>query len=472
MSSATAVIYVRVSTADQVENLSLDTQEQRCREFCKRQGLKVERVFREEGASAKTTERQKLQEMFDHLKVSAKALGITAVVIYKVDRFSRVVRDYQDLLVRLAELNVSLHSATELFDDSPSGRLQENVLASFAQFDNDQRSARTKDGMRSALILGRWVWKTPIGYIRGERTGASMVIDPLKAHLVLAAFERVANGESRQVVREELASVGLQSTTGKPLSKSRFDDMIKNPLYKGRILHPSWEIDVAGDFEAIVSEELWNSANSIRKRRGKATPVSNAEFPLRRIVTCSFCGYKLTGSKSKGRNFYYPYYSCWNLDCRRVSIRSETLESIYEDYLATVSIPKPILDLFEATLMEELVRRQKISSRLQDESNKKLATVEQRLRVLTDHYLDQKIDDDLFAEHQLRLKAEIGELKILRSKQVIGEVMLKDAIEQSRAMRSYFFRGEVGAGCPAIAYVRSLCATRSGYRRIGEVKCA
>ena len=74
MSSATAVIYVRVSTADQVENLSLDTQEQRCREFCKRQGLKVERVFREEGASAKTTERQKLQEMFDHLKVSAKAL--------------------------------------------------------------------------------------------------------------------------------------------------------------------------------------------------------------------------------------------------------------------------------------------------------------------------------------------------------------------------------------------------------------
>ena len=58
-----AVIYCRVSTKDQVENLSLATQEQACRAYCEREGLDVERVFVEEGESAKTTQRTQLRQM-------------------------------------------------------------------------------------------------------------------------------------------------------------------------------------------------------------------------------------------------------------------------------------------------------------------------------------------------------------------------------------------------------------------------
>jgi predicted site-specific integrase-resolvase len=58
-----AVVYIRVSTSEQVENFSLDTQERACREYCDREELDVDRVFREEGESAKTANRPKLQEL-------------------------------------------------------------------------------------------------------------------------------------------------------------------------------------------------------------------------------------------------------------------------------------------------------------------------------------------------------------------------------------------------------------------------
>ena len=56
-----AVLYVRVSTAEQVDNYSLATQERACRDYCEREGLTVDRVFREEGESAKTANRTQLR---------------------------------------------------------------------------------------------------------------------------------------------------------------------------------------------------------------------------------------------------------------------------------------------------------------------------------------------------------------------------------------------------------------------------
>ena len=431
--SSSAVIYVRVSTADQVENLSLDTQELRSKEFCAREGLSVNRVFREEGASAKTTGRQELQKMLTFLKKEATTQGITTVVIYRVDRFSRVVRDYQELIAQLGALGLVLRSATEMFDGSPSGRLQENVLAAFAQFDNDQRSARTKEGMRAAMALGRWVWKPPIGYLPGDRSGPSMQIDPIKSPLVITTFERVGNGESKQLVRNEMAALGLVGSTGRPLSTSRFDEMILNPLYRGRIVRPDWDIDVAGDFTPMVSEEVWNRANVIRKRRTKKSQGhDNTDFPLRKTVCCSSCGYRLTGSTSKGRKDYYSYYTCWNPSCKAVSVRSEALESLYEGLLTSLSVSQPILDLFEASMLSAWKERQRTAARMREEISKKLLTAEQRLVVLTDRYLDQKIDEALFNEQHLRLKNEITTLRELSSPTSMEEQTLLEATQQCR----------------------------------------
>jgi site-specific DNA recombinase len=86
-----AVIYIRVSTQEQVENLSLDMQDGRCRDFCKKSGWNPLRVFREEGESAKTTRRDKFQQMLRYCKEAKNAVGY--IVVYDLSRFSRNMLD-------------------------------------------------------------------------------------------------------------------------------------------------------------------------------------------------------------------------------------------------------------------------------------------------------------------------------------------------------------------------------------------
>jgi site-specific DNA recombinase len=71
----------------------------------------------------------------------------------------------------------------------------EGVLASFAQFDNDVRSDRTRAGMKAALELGRWTFLAPIGYINVPRThGKSLIPDPERAQVVQQIFREFASG--------------------------------------------------------------------------------------------------------------------------------------------------------------------------------------------------------------------------------------------------------------------------------------
>lgn len=174
-----AYVYLRVSTAEQVENYSLDTQERSCFEFCEREGLDVVRVFREEGESAKTANRPELKAMLNACATDGRRAGISSIVVFRVDRLARAVEDYAAISSALASLGIRIRSAGESFDDSPAGKLVENLLAAVAQFDNDARSARTVEGMKEALRRGRWVWRAPLGCVRGDRDSPmSMVPQP------------------------------------------------------------------------------------------------------------------------------------------------------------------------------------------------------------------------------------------------------------------------------------------------------
>src|SRR5438309_7740798 len=82
-----AVIYCRVSTKDQVRNLSLPTQQRACAEFCQRQGWEVDRVFVEHGESAKTANRTELKNLLAYCREHKGR--IQCVVVYSVNRFAR-----------------------------------------------------------------------------------------------------------------------------------------------------------------------------------------------------------------------------------------------------------------------------------------------------------------------------------------------------------------------------------------------
>ena len=129
-----AVIYVRVSTKEQTENLSLATQLRSCEEYCRRQGYDVLERFHEEGESAKTTDRSQLQALLKYCRTHKGQIHF--VVVYNLTRFAREKYDHFALRAHLQSLGISLRSATEPIDDTSTGKLMEGVLAAFAQFDN------------------------------------------------------------------------------------------------------------------------------------------------------------------------------------------------------------------------------------------------------------------------------------------------------------------------------------------------
>src|SRR6185436_1166650 len=100
-----AVIYVRVSTKEQTENLSLPTQLKACEEYCERQGFKVLARFREEGESAETTDRSQLQNLLTYCRLNKGRVHF--VVVFNLTRFARDKYDHFALRSHLQSLGIS-----------------------------------------------------------------------------------------------------------------------------------------------------------------------------------------------------------------------------------------------------------------------------------------------------------------------------------------------------------------------------
>jgi DNA invertase Pin-like site-specific DNA recombinase len=302
-----AVIYVRVSTKEQTENLSLPTQLKAYEEYCERQGFHVLARFREEGESAKTADRTELQKL---LQFCRKNNGtVQFVVVFNLTRFAREKYDHFALRAHLKSLGISLRSATESIDDTSTGKLMEGVLAAFAQFDNDVRSERTPGGMKAALELGRWTFLAPLGYLNAPRsTGRSLVPDPERVSLVRRAFQDFATGRfTKHEVRKNLNALGLTTRRGKPVPSQTFDAMLRNRVYIGGIDVPEFNVSTRGDFEPLITERIFFRVQAIDGRYEVIAPRqrNDPDFPLRGYVRCESCGKTLTASWSKGRSDYY-----------------------------------------------------------------------------------------------------------------------------------------------------------------------
>jgi len=305
----TAVIYCRVSTVNQAEEgTSLETQEALCKDYAARNGYDVSETYIERGRSAKTDQRPELQRMRTYFQ---KRKGrIDALLIYKVDRLSRNNYDYGRLKFEFAKTGVRIHSVSELFEDTPDGKMKENMLSVFAQYDNDNRTERVVLGMKAAVREGRYIWQAPIGY-RNVKVGGKTTVepDPVVAPIMKKVFEILAAGShSIDEARITALEMGLKELTGKSIPKSHFHRLIRRPLYKGEMR--VFGKTTLGSFEPVVSPKVFDLAQKRIERGHKRFTdyqLDNPEFPLRRFVT-SPDGTSLSGSWSRGNGGKYRYY--------------------------------------------------------------------------------------------------------------------------------------------------------------------
>ena len=147
-----AVIYCRVSTDEQVENLSLSTQQSRSITYCSQNGWPVVKVFRDEGASAKSPQRDEFQRMLRYCVTSANHVGY--VVVNDLSRFSRNANDLGTTRAVLLAAGVLLRSVTENIDETSGGNFMTSIFGAVHQLNNDVKSELTKTGMQAAAALG------------------------------------------------------------------------------------------------------------------------------------------------------------------------------------------------------------------------------------------------------------------------------------------------------------------------------
>jgi DNA invertase Pin-like site-specific DNA recombinase len=349
-----AVIYVRVSTKEQTENLSLPTQLRACEEYCRRQGYEILERFHEEGESAKSTDRSQLQNLLTYCRLNKGRVHF--VVVFNLTRFARDKYDHFALRSHLQSLGISLRSATEPIDAS-TGKLMEGVLAAFAQFDNDVRSDRTRAGMKAALELGRWVFLAPIGYVNAPRSsGKSLIHDPQRGPLVRRTFEEYATGRfTKEQLLKRVRGWGLTNRRGKPLTSQAIGMLLRKQLYAGIVDVPEYGVrGRRGDFEPLIPEELFYRVQAILSGRVPSTAPrkrAHPDFPLRGFVRCESCGRGLTGSWSKGRSEYYAYYHC-RAGCRAVNISKAKLEGLFADELALLQPTPGYMRLLKESVLQ------------------------------------------------------------------------------------------------------------------------
>jgi DNA invertase Pin-like site-specific DNA recombinase len=412
-----AVIYVRVSTKEQTENLSLPTQVKACEEYCERQGFQVLARFREEGESAKTADRTELQKLLQFCRKNKRTVQF--VVVFNLTRFAREKYDHFALRAYLKSLGISLRSATEPIDDTSTGKLMEGVLAAFAEFDNDVRSERTRGGMKAALELGRWTFLAPLGYVNAPRSsGKSLVVDPERAPLVRRAFQDYATGRfTKDEVRKSVNALGLRTRRGKPVPSQTFDAMLRNRVYIGRVDVRDFNVSTRGDFDPLVTDRIFFRVQAILNGRNEVTASrqrNDPDFPLRGYVRCETCGKTLTASWSKGRSDYYAYYHCRGR-CRAVNISKARLEELFVDELARLQPTPGFLRLVKDRVLSAWRAMQGDAKQRIAEIERKQKAIREKLDRLDQAFLfERTIDIDTYDRHRDKLREELTLARIDR----------------------------------------------------------
>lgn len=319
-------VYTRKSTDEGLEQEfnSLDAQREAGEAFIasqKNEGwVCLPRHYDDGGFSCGNLDRPALRQLL----ADVEAGEIDCIVVYKVDRLSRSLMDFARMMEVFDRQGVSFVSVTQQFNTStPMGRLTLNILLSFAQFEREIISERTRDKIAAQRRKGKWAGGMPVLGYDVDRSGSSpkLVINAEEARQVRKIFELYLAYGSLLPVVEELASRGWCNKSwltkkgnrrgGRPFDKGSLYALLTNPLYVGRIRHKT---DVyAGEHEPIVPAETFQKVQERLSRNGRdgGTQVRNKHGALLKgLLTCKACERAMTHTFTNKRTKRYRYYTC------------------------------------------------------------------------------------------------------------------------------------------------------------------
>ena len=307
MTNIRVCLYTRISTDEEIQPTSLHTQRERLEAFCNAQeGWSIVAHHEDQSTGAKL-DRPGLQDALN----LARSGAIDLLLVYRVDRLSRKVRQLAQLTEELDGLNVVLKSATEPFDTgAAAGRMMLQMLAVFAEFEHATIVDRVTAGIERRAREGKWATgRLPFGYQRNERK--EVVPDERTAPTVRRIFdlytrEQLGTAAVARVLTDERAPA-----PGAGWQPAVVQWVLENEAYLGRVI---WRGEgLPGLHEPLIDEFSFARAQRLLRERGDDMALRRSnpgDYLLSGLLRCGRCKRAYVGMSAKGNGGTYHYYAC------------------------------------------------------------------------------------------------------------------------------------------------------------------
>jgi site-specific DNA recombinase len=380
-------IYTRQSTEEGLDQefSSLDAQRDSARAYIKSQTSQnwicLKTSYDDGGFTGGNMERPALQRLLTDIKAGE----VDCVVVYKVDRLSRSLLDFARMMETFEQHQAAFVSVTQQFNTAHSmGRLVLNVLLSFAQFEREIISERTRDKIAAARRKGKWSGGLPLlGYDVDPR-GSTLVVNAAEAEQVQAMFALYLEMGGLLTMVQELDRRGWKSKRwqthnghvrgGLPFTKGSLHHLLTNVVYRGKVKYKK-EVH-RGEHEEIVDADVWKQVQERLDRQTRSGERLASLALLKGLLYCRPCGTAMTptyAAKKGGRR--YGYYVCTNAPQRgRTSCPSRSLpgaaieqwvlERLQEVAHESATQPSPLAEVVDWNKVPVTERRRLLHARV------------------------------------------------------------------------------------------------------------
>ena len=422
------VIYTRVSSREQADNLSLATQLKACNGYAEKLNYNVLARFGGTYESAETDERKEFGAMISYVKKSREKVAY--ILVYSLERFSRNDNSIW-LSGELRKLGIEIVSVTQPIDtSSASGQMQQKMLFLFGEFDNQLRKQKCTAGIREMLHRGDWPTKPPLGYDAVRINSQRRIIVNSKGKILKQAFQwKAIEGLSNEAIRVRLAERGLK------LCHQRITEIFRNPFYCGLMAHNMLDGQVIqGNHDGLVSKELFLKVNGVldKNTHGYKLKEENDNLPLKRFLHCAGCGRPMRGYLATKKKTHY--YKCNTVGCAN-NKNADVLNSRFERILNAFRFDRPLKML--KWIREQMVATFNQITRENDETHERLMhqnnELIKKINRLEERYVEEEITGEMYNKYSEKYAMEKREIEqnILKSTKQVSNLTecINSAIE-------------------------------------------
>ncbi|MGU3471879.1 recombinase family protein [Paenibacillus sp. D51F] len=444
-------IYIRVSTEEQAEQgYSIDGQDETLRAYCEQKSYDIIDKYVDRGISGKSMEhRLELQRMLK----DAQQGKFDMVLVWKMNRLARKMSDLLHIIELLDKHNVSFKSFSEQqFDTSTSsGKFMLHIMGAVGEFERNTIVDNVRMGHKQRARTGKHNGKLPLGYrsvedVVNSRSRESRVeIVPHEEVVVLKIFERFAAGRGFKSIANELNHEGHVTKSGGAFSISGVKEILDNPFYAGKIRYGKYEnwsdkrrrgrsmepINTKGQHPAIISEELWDKVQYLRKKKAVVSLKRfDGEFLLTWLIRCPKCGGPMVANRIQNRQkdgskITRLYYSCSNFRnkgskvCSANSIRKQEAEQYVVNRVKEVLVKPNILKAIVKNINDRKTHRIKPLKQELDHIVSKIAEFEGKKQKYFDLYEKDGLDKGMFSKRLDDINRELDRLHAKKTEIVL-----------------------------------------------------